>query len=108
MIFNATAPTLGPVSLRHITDEWDLPIAPANWAFSIWGLIYTLLAIWTVHQALPNSKAPERNNDVIVNQIGYVFAFNMACNALWLIIFEQDKPWGFALALVLTTGMLTS
>jgi len=27
---------------------WNLPIDPAGYAFSIWGLIYTLLGIFTV------------------------------------------------------------
>jgi len=49
MIFNATAQKLAPVSLREITDQWNLPISPANWAFAIWSVIYLLLAIFTVY-----------------------------------------------------------
>ena len=57
-------------SLGDITDEMDLRIAPASYAFSIWGLIYTLMAIFVVYQALPDSWAESRNNELIFKEIG--------------------------------------
>lgn len=41
-------------NLDEVTDEWDLKITPAGWAFIIWALIYSLLAFYTVYVALSN------------------------------------------------------
>jgi len=108
MIFNGAAQALSPQSLREQNDQWDLKIAPASYAFSIWGLIYTLIAIFVVYQALPDRCVPSRNNDVIVNKIGYIFAINMLGNALWLVIFGQNKIWSFIISLLVIIGMLTT
>lgn len=108
MIFNGAAQGLSPQTLREQNDQWDLKIAPASYAFSIWGLIYTLIAIFVVYQALPDRCVPSRNNDVIVNKIGYVFAINMLGNALWLVIFGQNKVWSFIISLLVIIGMLTT
>jgi benzodiazapine receptor len=35
--------------LSFITDDMDIRIAPAGYAFSIWGLIYSLLAVFVVY-----------------------------------------------------------
>ena len=49
MVFNGLSATMMPYSLKEITDEWDTRIDPAGYAFSIWGLIYFLLAIFVVY-----------------------------------------------------------
>jgi hypothetical protein len=43
MIANGWSAAFSKNPLPKITDEWDIKVAPAGWAFSIWGLIYTLL-----------------------------------------------------------------
>lgn len=42
-------------SNKQISDEWKLRFLPDNPAFGIWGIIYTLLLVFTVYQALPES-----------------------------------------------------
>lgn len=36
-----------------------LRFTPAGWAFSIWGLIFAFLAVYTVYQALPKWRLNE-------------------------------------------------
>merc|ERR1711990_280730 len=100
MIFNGLSSTKMPRSLRSITDEWQLRIAPANYAFAIWGLIYTLLMIFVIYQALPDEWVPSRNNTLIFNEIGYQFFINMMVNSVWLVLFQTGKRWGFVLGLI--------
>lgn len=49
MILNGLASSIAPKSLTQISSETDVRIQPAGYAFSIWGLIYTLLAIFVVY-----------------------------------------------------------
>ena len=87
MASNAFSAIYSKHSLPDITAEWDLRITPAGWAFSIWGLIYSLLAIFVVYQALPDDMVPDRNDTLIFKQIGYVFFANMITNAAWLVLY---------------------
>ena len=87
MLLNGLAPIILPADLGTITDEVNVAINPAGYAFSIWGLIYTLLGVFTVYQALPGSWVPDRNDDLIYNKVSYVFIANMFINGIWLLIF---------------------
>ena len=64
-------------------------IQPAGYCFSIWGLIYTLIAVFVVYQALPDSWVPNRSDDVLFGKVGLLFAANMFFNGLWLVLFTQ-------------------
>ena len=97
-----------PKSLGVITDEWDLRIAPADYAFSIWGIIYSLLGTFMIYQALPSDWVPDRHDSFIFGDLSYHFAVNMVINGLWLCLFMTDTTWGFALGLVDIIAMLSS
>ena len=106
MAFNGFAQKLAAKSLGAQTDQWNIANSPASYAFSIWGLIYTLLACFTVYQALPDKWVESRNNDLIVNKIGWIFPINLMGNALWLVVFGQNAAWAFGISLVVIIGML--
>lgn len=94
--------------MAEITAQWDLRITPAGYAFSIWGVIYSLLAVFMVYQALPEEWVTDRHDTFIFEELSYHFAVNMLLNGLWLCIFMTNTTWGFALALVDIIAMLTS
>jgi len=81
------ANALMDVDLSQITADFSLVISPAGWAFSIWGLIYCLLAVFVVYQSLSDNCASSRNNDLIFNDINYWFAANFAIGAIWVFMF---------------------
>ena len=78
-------------SLADVTKYWNLPVDPAGWAFSIWGVIYTLLGIFTFYQMVPSEwlvyMGGFRNDDLIFNKINLIFVLNMLLNAAWLPVF---------------------
>jgi hypothetical protein len=80
-----------PESLADVTAYWGLPIDPAGWAFSIWGVIYTLLGLFVFYQMLPSGwityLGGKRNDDMIFNKMNLIFVFNMLCNTAWLPVF---------------------
>lgn len=81
---------------------------PAGWAFSIWGIIFTLLGAFVGYQALPSSWVPDRNNTLIFEEIGYQFFINMMINCLWLVLFQFNNTLGFVFALIDIIFMLIS
>jgi hypothetical protein len=55
-------------------------LAPARPAFSIWSVIYLLLIVYTVWQALPGQRASGRQRAT-----GWLIALTMVLNGLWLV-----------------------
>jgi benzodiazapine receptor len=108
MLFNGFATQVAQKSLSGITDQWNIANSPAGYAFSIWGIIYTLLAFYTVYQALPEKWAANRNNDLIYNKIGYIYPVNLIFNGLWLVVFGQNAVWSFGVGLAVIIGMLVT
>jgi len=100
MVVNALANTVSRRTQKEIVAEWDIKISPAGWAFSIWGIIYSMITVFVVYQALPSKWATSRNNELIFGKIGYWFTYNMIANAVWLLIFGQDNKWCFAISFV--------
>ena len=94
--------------MSSITKKWNVLIAPAGYAFAIWGLIYNIIIIFVIYLALPGIKS--RNDQLIygngVNGIGYLFIINMIFNAFWLIIFVQNNAIAFGLDIVVVIVML--
>jgi len=97
------------LSLSEVTKYWALPIDPAGWAFSIWGVIYTLLGFFTVYQALPSEwikyLGGKRNDDLIFNKFNLIFLLNMMLNAAWLPVFQSNTQWGFIVGEILIIGI---
>lgn len=46
---NYASATIMPITLKEISDKYDVRIAPASWAFIIWSVIYTLLAVYAIY-----------------------------------------------------------
>lgn len=79
-----------------ISDGHPTAITPANWAFSIWGLIFAGLALFTVYQAIPIHKT----NTNCLNQVSWLFILNGFINGIWALPFLA-KVWWLALLFML-------
>jgi hypothetical protein len=99
MLLNGLSPSIMPASLGTITDEIDARISPADYAFSIWAVIYSLIFVFVIYQALPGEWVPDRNDKLIFEDIGYWFFVNMLANGVWLILFQTYTNIGFVIAL---------
>lgn len=72
-------------------------LTPAGFAFTIWGLIYLFLAVFTVYQCLPFTlQDPRINHDV-----SYFLAGNLVLNVVW--IFAWNAEWLVVSAIVLAS-----
>lgn len=79
----AVALPLAGRSTGEISYNYPNLFAPAGYAFSIWGLIYTLLGIYVVYQLW-------RVKDAIVAQVNCIFIVNALLNASWLFAWHYD------------------
>jgi len=69
-----------------VSDSYPTLIAPAGYVFSIWGIIYALLLVFTVFQALPSQK-----DKPFLRQIGYFFLLSSLANTVWLFMWHYGQ-----------------
>lgn len=82
----------------EISNRLDVPFTPAGYVFSIWSLIYILLAIWLVI-AFKN-----RNTDkAVLRKIGALFILSCLLNAAWLFAFHYEQ---FILSTIVIIALL--
>jgi translocator protein len=83
-----------------ISDSVSVLITPAGYVFSIWGLIYLLLLIFVIYQALPSYE-----NSLPVKKIGYLFALTCIFNSGWIFAWHYKQ---FVLSLLIMVAFLST
>lgn len=89
IIINALAGSttlIGGKVTAEISDANFTLITPAGYTFSIWGIIYVLLGIFIVYQALPSQK-----NKTYHDKISWLFAFSSILNIAWLFLWQFEQ-----------------
>jgi translocator protein len=97
LIVNGLANTtlLGGKTTAQISNQNPTLITPAGYVFAIWGIIYALLAVFVVYQALPSQKSKEFHN-----QISALFILGSAFNVVWIFL------WGYGYVATSVVPML--
>jgi hypothetical protein len=95
----ANALALNGKSTGEISDLYPTLVAPAGYVFAIWGLIYVLLFVFAVFQALPKHKS-----EPFLRKIGFLFALSCAFNILWLFAWALRADCVVCLADVCLVG----
>lgn len=76
---------LGGKTTAEISDANPTLITPAGYVFSIWGIIYILLGIFSVFQALPSQREKEYHE-----RIGWLFVLSSMLNIFWLFLWQFE------------------
>jgi len=76
---------IGGKTIAQISDAYPTLITPAGYVFSIWGVIYLLLGIFVVFQALPSEKTREFRE-----KVGWLFILSSILNIVWLLLWNFD------------------
>jgi len=76
---------LGGKITSEISDANPTLITPAGYVFSIWGIIYILLGIFVVVQALPSKKDKDYKSGV-----GWLFVLSSIFNVVWLFLWQFE------------------
>lgn len=71
------------VETEDISHKYQHLFSPADYAFSIWGMIYALLAGFVWYQAL-------KKHEEIAQKCGAWFIVNCIANALWMVLWHYE------------------
>jgi benzodiazapine receptor len=91
---------LGGVTSADVSDMYPTLVTPAGFTFAIWGVIYTLLALFVVYQAFPTNR-----DKPFLSQVGLLFGLSSVCNVCWLFLWHYDL---ITYSLVLMLALLAS
>lgn len=69
----------------QVSDLYSNPFTPAGYVFAIWGIIYSLLLVFVIYQALPKQK-----DKPFQQQIGALFILSSILNSVWLFLWQYD------------------
>ncbi len=86
LIVNGLAGTtlIGGRTTADVSNSYPSLITPAGYVFAIWGIIYVLLGVWLVYQALPSQKS-----SVFQRQISALFILTCVFNIVWLFLWQN-------------------
>jgi hypothetical protein len=98
MNYLANALPLNNRTTGEVSDLYPNLFVPAGITFSIWGIIYLLLAAYVALQFTPQLKE-------VAIAAGPLFALTCLLNSLWIVAWHYDRLW-FSLAVM--TGLLIS
>ena len=74
------------ITTGEVVNRNPVYFQPAGWTFSIWSLIYLLLAVFVVYSFLPVSR-----HDARIRRIAPVFLASNILNALWLVLWHWEQ-----------------
>jgi len=72
------------------SNRYHTLITPADYTFSIWGLIYLGLVAFIIYQGKGLFKSSSQNLDDPVLQIGWWFVVSCLANSLWIYFWLND------------------
>ena len=98
MNFLANALPLNNKTTGELADAFPNLFVPAGITFSIWGLIYVLLLIYSIVQFTSADRATIEN-------ISWLFAISCIFNALWIVAWHYVK---LPMSLIIMSGLLIS
>jgi hypothetical protein len=91
IIVNSLANIL-PINGKYtgdISDSYTNLFTPAGLTFSVWGVIYVLLAVFSIYQLYLAFKGGDRGN-AILSRIGIWFLISCAANIGWIFAWHYD------------------
>jgi hypothetical protein len=96
MNYLANALPINNKTTGQLSDSLPNLFVPAGITFSIWGIIYLLLAAFCVFQFSAKGKE-------IASDIGWLFAISCILNGLWIVAWHYEK---LPLSLIIMLGFL--
>jgi benzodiazapine receptor len=88
IVVNSLAGSTNLIGGRNTADvsaAFPTLITPAGFTFSIWGIIYALLAAFIIFQFLPKHRQDRFNT-----QVSYFFILSSLFNIVWLFLWQYE------------------
>jgi hypothetical protein len=77
-------------STGTISDAYPNLFAPAGLTFSIWGLIYLLLAGYVLYQFMPFKEKRSQKKELLLKKINILFIATSIANISWIFAWHYD------------------
>jgi hypothetical protein len=101
----ANALPLNHKTTGELADAYPNLFVPAGIAFSIWGIIYLLLAILMIYQ-LYSLLRHEIATGLFIVRIGWWFLISCLLNIAWIFAWHYEVIWLSLLIMLLLLGIL--
>ena len=102
----STTLPLGGRTPGQLSDQYPNLFVPAGLTFSIWGIIYILLAIFVVYAIVFSSRKPVLT-DSFMERIGVLFFVTCLANLGWIFAWQyQVLPLSLLLMIVLLCTLI--
>ncbi|NTU89421.1 MAG: tryptophan-rich sensory protein [Actinobacteria bacterium] len=109
IVMNVLANTLpiNGINTGDVSDSYPNLFAPTALTFSIWGLIYLLLAAHTLyHIGLFRTDSPPEKI-MLLEKTGLIFSFSSFANAVWILSWHYlQMPLSMVLMLVILISLI--
>jgi benzodiazapine receptor len=93
---------IGGKNTAQVSDANLTLITPAGYVFSIWGIIYILLGVFVVYQALPKQQGKDYQK-----KIGWLFVLSSLVNVVWLFLWQFEYlPLSVVLMFLLLASLI--
>lgn len=87
---------LNNLTSQEISDSFDVLFTPAGYVFSIWGVIYLVLIIYSIYQALP----AQRDNEAL-RAISPWYLLASVANIAWIFLWHY-QVFGLTIVAMIT------
>jgi hypothetical protein len=94
----ANALPFNGVTTGELSDKYGNLFTPAGYVFAIWGIIYVLLAAFTLYQYFVDDEELHKN-------IGWLFVASSFFNSIWMFLWHYEY---LTLSLFAMIGLLSS
>jgi benzodiazapine receptor len=78
---------LNGITTGEVSNAYPNLFTPANYVFSIWGVIYTLLFVFMFYQIRTSQRDSQYLQD-----IGFLYLLSAVINIAWLTVFHYSYP----------------
>lgn len=95
---------LSPYAVGEISRKYPTKITPAGGAFGIWGVIYTIQALFVIYQFW----WPKADEAQLLHGVGFWYMSACLFNSLWIVTFVQGNTAAVWCSTLLILGLLAS
>jgi hypothetical protein len=76
---------IGGKTTAQVSDAYPTLVTPAGYVFTIWSVIYILLGVFVIVQALSRGRA-----EIFRERIGLLFTMSCVFNIVWLFLWQFE------------------
>ncbi len=103
----ANALPIGGITTGKASDSYPNLFTPAGLTFSIWGVIYLLLAVYVVYQFGWFGDKFDKKKEELIKRIGQLFILTSAANISWIFAWHYGVIWlSVVIMIILLTGLI--